>query len=114
MPKINIEKSILIKKSVSDVFKILNDFNTWSTWSPWLILEKDVKVNVLEEGKFYEWEGDTVFQIVQKLTNTQWKLVRRIQVPLPNQHISSSVMKWARENCQMVNTDRDLLVFQIN
>lgn len=62
----------------------------------------------------YEWEGDTVFQIMQKLTNTQWKLVRRIQVPLPNQHISSSVMKWARETCQMVNTDRDLLIFQMN
>jgi hypothetical protein len=62
----------------------------------------------------YEWEGDTVFQIMQQLTDQQWKFVRRIQVPLSNQQISSGVMKWARENCQMVNTDRDLLIFQSN
>lgn len=62
----------------------------------------------------YDWESDTVFNIMQSFLKNDWKLVRRIQVPISNQQISSSVMKWARENHQMVNTDRDLLIFQMN
>ena len=62
----------------------------------------------------YGWVGDTVFQVIQQFTDDQWNLVRRIQVPLSNHQISSSVMKWARENRQMVNTDRDLLIFQMS
>ena len=46
--------------------------------------------------------------------DNNWNLVSRIQAPISNQQISSSVMKWARENRKMVNTDRDLLVFQMN
>ncbi|MFB8789527.1 MAG: DNA methyltransferase [Potamolinea sp.] len=61
----------------------------------------------------HNWTGDTVFQIIDKFTQNKWNLVRRIQVPLSNQHISSNVMKWARDNRQMVNTDRDLLVFKL-
>jgi hypothetical protein len=60
------------------------------------------------------WTGNTVFQVIQRLIKSHWSLERRIQVPLPTQHISSSVMKWARENRQMVNIDRDLLVFRVN
>jgi hypothetical protein len=59
------------------------------------------------------WVGDTVVQVIQLFTDDQWNLVRRIQVPLSNHQISSSVMKWARDNRQMVNTDRDLLIFQM-
>lgn len=57
------------------------------------------------------WVGDTVFQIIQQFLEDGWQLVRRIQVPLSNQHISANVMKWARENRKMVNVDRDLLIF---
>lgn len=62
----------------------------------------------------HSWTDDTVVQVIQHFTQNRWELTRRIQVPLSNQHISSSVMKWARENRQMVNLDRDLLVFKIN
>jgi len=60
----------------------------------------------------YGWQGNTPFLIVNRLLLKGWKLVRRIQVPLPTQQISSSVMKWARDSRQMVNIDRDLLIFQ--
>lgn len=60
----------------------------------------------------YGWQGNTPFLIANRLLLKDWKLVRRIQVPLPTQQISSSVMKWARDNRQMVNIDRDLLIFQ--
>lgn len=60
----------------------------------------------------HNWTGDTVFQVIQQLTQDQWDLVRRIQVPLTNQQIPSVVMKWAKDNRQMVNTDRDLLIFK--
>jgi len=62
----------------------------------------------------YNWTGDTVWQVIQLFTEDKWELVRRIQVPLSNQHISSNVMKWARKNRQMVNLDRDLLIFKLN
>lgn len=62
----------------------------------------------------YGWQGNTPFLIANRLLLHDWKLVRRIQVPLPTQQISSSVMKWARDNRQMVNIDRDLLIFQSN
>lgn len=61
----------------------------------------------------YNWTGDTVWQVSQLLTQSGWALVRRIQVPLSSQHISSNVMKYARDNRQMVNLDRDLLIFQL-
>lgn len=60
----------------------------------------------------YDWESDTVFKIIQSFLDNHWKLVRRIQAPISTQHISSSVMKWTRENRKMVNTDRDLLIFK--
>jgi hypothetical protein len=62
----------------------------------------------------YGWEGDTVFQIMERFIRQNWRLIRRIQVPISNQQIPPNVMKWARENRQMVNTDRDLLIFQMN
>jgi DNA modification methylase len=61
----------------------------------------------------YGWQTHTVLQVMQLFIEKHWELVRRIQVPLPNHQISSNVMKWARENRQMVNTDRDLLVFKL-
>lgn len=62
----------------------------------------------------YGWEGDTVFQIMECFIKQNWRLIRRIQVPISNQQIPPNVMKWARENRKMVNTDRDLLIFQMS
>ncbi|MEP0920073.1 site-specific DNA-methyltransferase [Leptolyngbya sp. DQ-M1] len=62
----------------------------------------------------FDWEGDTVFQVLDFLLQDGWELDRRIQVPLPTQQISSAVMRWARDNRQMVNIDRDLLILRSN
>ena len=62
----------------------------------------------------YDWKQNTVFHVVQNFLVNNWKLVHRIQVPISNQQIPPNVMKWARENCKMVNTDRDLLIFQMD
>ena len=62
----------------------------------------------------FDWEGDTVFQILELLLKDGWQLERRIQVPLPTQQISSAVMRWARNNKRLVNIDRDLLVLRSN
>jgi len=60
MPKMNIERSIKIDASKEKVFQKLNDFNEWMPWSPWLIMEPEAKVNVAEDSKSYEWEGDRI------------------------------------------------------
>lgn len=60
MPKMHIEKSIVINKPVDQVFKILNDFTKWSSWSPWLIQDPKAKVDVAEDTKYYSWEGPRV------------------------------------------------------
>lgn len=60
MPKTHVSKSIVIKKPQQEVYEILADFTQWQPWSPWLIMEEGVKINVREDKKFYEWEGDIV------------------------------------------------------
>lgn len=60
MPKMHIERSILINAPIDKVFKAISDFHTWTTWSPWLVAEPEAKVTVREDGKFYSWEGDIV------------------------------------------------------
>jgi len=60
MPKMKIVKSVHIEAPIDKVFKTVNDFHTWTTWSPWLISEPDAKVNIREDGKYYEWLGDRI------------------------------------------------------
>ncbi len=74
MPKMTIDKSILINKSPEDIYPKLNDFNHWTPWSPWLIMEKGVAVNVADDAKYYEWQGDLVgsgnMKITKEIENT--------------------------------------------
>lgn len=58
MPKMNVSKSIVIDKSLEEVYAQLSDFTKWEQWSPWNILEKGVKINYSDNNKFYEWVGD--------------------------------------------------------
>jgi len=69
MPKMHIERSILINAPLEKVFKVVNDFHTWTTWSPWLVAEPEAKVTVREDGKYYEWEGDIVGAGEMTITN---------------------------------------------
>lgn len=60
MPKLKVQKSITIDAPIDKVYSRLNDFHHWLVWSPWLIAEPEAKVNVNEDGKYYEWEGNRV------------------------------------------------------
>lgn len=60
MPKMHIDKSIVINAPVDKIFSTLNDFNHWTSWSPWLLMDPDAKVTVAEDAKSYEWEGKRV------------------------------------------------------
>lgn len=68
MPKVNVQRSIDIKKPVSEVFNTLNNYDNWTAWSPWLITEREAKVKVADDKKSYEWEGDVVGAGQMKIT----------------------------------------------
>jgi len=60
MPKFSVVRSTLIDAPADRVFAALNNFHTWPQWSPWLIAEPDATVNIAEDGKSYNWEGNRV------------------------------------------------------
>lgn len=60
MPKMHIERSVHIDSPVERVFQTVSDFHSWSKWSPWLIAEPDARVDVRQDGKYYEWAGKRV------------------------------------------------------
>jgi predicted transcriptional regulator YdeE len=69
MPKMNINRSILISKKAEEIYPLINNFDNWGIWSPWLILEKDVKVTVSDDKKYYEWQGDLTGEGNMKITH---------------------------------------------
>lgn len=60
MAKIKVIRSVLIEASKDQIFKYINDFNQWIQWSPWLLMEPEAKVEVADDGKSYNWEGNRV------------------------------------------------------
>lgn len=58
MIKIDIKKSLLIKKEASHIFQLINDFHHWPKWSPWLIADPTTSLNIDNDGKFYNWHGN--------------------------------------------------------
>lgn len=48
MIKIDIKKSLLIKKEASHIFQLTNDFHHWPKWSPLLIADPTTSLNILE------------------------------------------------------------------
>ena len=68
MPAMNVSRSIELNASTESVFNTLNNLHTWSSWSPWLIMEPGVEVDVSEDGKYYEWNGDRVGSGNMKIT----------------------------------------------
>lgn len=58
MPRMNLERSVVINADIDKIYKNINDFHNWQSWSPWLVLDPDAKVNVREDGKYYNWEGE--------------------------------------------------------
>lgn len=39
------------------MYTMLLDFNHWLPWSPWQIVEKEARIEVSEDSRYYEWEG---------------------------------------------------------
>ncbi len=60
MPKFNVQKSITINASAGKVFDVISDFHHWPVWSPWLVSEPEAKVDIDEDGQYYEWLGNRV------------------------------------------------------
>ncbi len=58
MPKITVERSIIINAPAEVVYPALNDFHKWVEWSPWLLMEPEAKVTIAEDNRSYKWEGD--------------------------------------------------------
>ncbi len=69
MPKMNVERSIMIDAPSEKIYAILNNFNEWQAWSPWLITEPEAKVTVSEDAKSYEWEGNRTGSGNMSITN---------------------------------------------
>lgn len=60
MPKTYVKRSVIIDSPIEKIFPLVNNFTNWTAWSPWAILEKEAKVNVKKDGKFFEWEGTRI------------------------------------------------------
>lgn len=57
MPKLTVEKSILIDGSPEEVFRVISNFERWRSWNPWLVTEPEARVEISPGGKAYTWKG---------------------------------------------------------
>ena len=69
MPKVHINRSILIKAAPEKVFESLIDFRQWAVWSPWLILENRPTVEYAEDGLSYRWSGNRIGEGVMRISS---------------------------------------------
>ncbi|MGB0366468.1 MAG: SRPBCC family protein [Flavobacteriaceae bacterium] len=60
MPKMNVNKSILIDAAPEKIFPIINDLNNWEQWSPWVLAEPTATINVAKDGKYHDWNGNII------------------------------------------------------
>jgi len=65
MPKAyNVERSIVIKKTVDQVKNYVGDFNHYASWNPWQQMEpaasKTISGRALTPGHKYEWKGKKI------------------------------------------------------
>lgn len=55
--KIFIQRLTTIRKQVDGIYPKIADFSEWKIWSPWLIADPKTRINISENGKFYQWES---------------------------------------------------------
>ena len=60
MPKIAVNKSIVIAASPEKTYEIIRDFHQWNRWSPWVICEPDCQMTYANDGKSYAWDGKII------------------------------------------------------
>ena len=71
MPKMNVNKSILIDATPAKIFPIINDLNNWEQWSPWTLAEPTAKITVAKDGKYHDWDGDIIGSGNLKITSEE-------------------------------------------
>ena len=60
MPKIAVNKSIVIAVTPEKAFETIRDFRQWNRWSPWVICEPDCQMTYADDGKSYAWDGKVI------------------------------------------------------
>lgn len=80
MPKIFVQKSMVIQATPEKIYTHLSNFKHWAAWSPWLIAEPEAKVTLLANGKSYHWQGDVVGE--GKMTITKEDAPNRIEIKI--------------------------------
>ena len=85
MPKLNVNKSILIDAAPEKIFPIINNLSHWEQWSPWVISEPTALINVAKDGKYHDWDGDIIgsgnLKIEEEVKNK--KVVMKLQFLKP-------------------------------
>lgn len=89
MPKLTVERSVLIQASVEEVYAIVRNFNQWPNWSPWLVMEPEVKLAFAEDGRSYSWDGQIIgsgnIHLIDEQVNQALKLRLAILKPWKSQ-----------------------------
>jgi uncharacterized protein YndB with AHSA1/START domain/DNA gyrase inhibitor GyrI len=60
MPKLTIERSVVIESPLADVYALVSDFHRWPEWSPWLVADDTARLSYADGGHSYTWESDIV------------------------------------------------------
>jgi predicted transcriptional regulator YdeE len=60
MPKIAVNKSIVVAVSPDKAYETIRDFHQWNRWSPWVICEPDCQMTYADNGKSYAWDGKII------------------------------------------------------
>ena len=80
MPKLTIERSILINAGVDTVSGMVRDFERWPKWSPWLIAERKAALTFSEDGNQYTWNGAVIGSGEMHLLDAE--IVTKVYFPL--------------------------------
>ncbi|WP_045389014.1 SRPBCC family protein [Vibrio rotiferianus] len=70
-----VNRSIEIEKTQSDIIEYLKDFTHWPEWSPWIIMEPECELTYSDEqgvvGSGYQWNGHRIGTGAIVLESTQ-------------------------------------------
>lgn len=71
MPKIVVNKSIIVAVSPDKAYETIRDFHQWNRWSPWVICETDCQMTYADGGKSYAWDGKIIGSGSVEITEEQ-------------------------------------------
>lgn len=60
MPKLEVERSVLMEAPIEEIYGLVRDLKRWPEWSPWLAAERDAKLSFTDDGRSYAWDGEVV------------------------------------------------------